>query len=223
MEDSPWHYTKVILDFVQWFSLTWFTLTLFRLKPKMYWAHSLYLSIVCSFTPKLAAGLIGNPDSFILLQMLITIACYWIIFRIPLLYALLMGTLGFIAMLILQVILLHAFSSITHLSAHDILENQLTYHIGIIILISATFLLAAVMKRYRLGFSFVKNSREISLHMPTNKNLLYVLLLVLFLIGLLPKSPKPEMMVSITTITLIIAVFLGVLLKLSYMKEMEED
>jgi hypothetical protein len=221
--NDPLFYSRHILDLIQWFSVPWFALTVFRLKPRNYWIQCMYLAIICNFVPEQILKLTGVPELLLLTQVVIEIICFWIIFRFSLLYASLMSFIGMIFVVVLQMTILYILSAANHTTIQAILENQITYHIAIITLILGTYLLARLLGYYRIGFTFVKNSKRVDLFNSANKKLIASLFAVIFIIGLMPGSPSEQFIPLITFITLLLALFLGILLKLSYKKEMEED
>jgi hypothetical protein len=222
MED-PWYYTRVILDLVQWFSVPWFALTVFRLKPRNYCIQCLYLALICNYAPEALLNLVGYPDLFILTQVVFEIMCFWLIFRFSLFYSLLVSLIGSMFLVVLQMSILHILSAATHMNIQAIIDNSFTYHVVIILLILSTFLIAKLLNYYRVGFSFVNKRKRVDLSETANKKLLVVLFTILLLAGLMPITPTPDLVPVMTLLTLGHAICVGILLMLSYKKEMEED
>ncbi|KIL42376.1 hypothetical protein SD70_00035 [Gordoniibacillus kamchatkensis] len=149
-----------VLDLVQWFAMLTLSLTLFRLKPAGWWRHNALLSVALkTVTLALTATPLHSHLSIVQL-VLITLAFYWF-YRIRFDYACVIAVTGGIIVFISVLAVNYALALAGGQRLADVMFNKLglpLYFASAALLTSWIVLLAWMLKRFRLGFSFVSTS-----------------------------------------------------------------
>jgi uncharacterized membrane protein len=186
--NDPWFYSKTFFDLLQWFSVAWFNLTLFRINPKKYWLHSIFFALLCHFVPDALTDLLKAPNFRVFFQVSIEILCFWRIFMIPIFFSAMIAVMGSVFLILLQFPLIGVVAYLNHSSMQESMDNVVTYLYTIFANISLTFSLANYLSYKRLGFSFMSISRKRYQVRSERKSLLFLLLSILFALMFLPNT-----------------------------------
>jgi hypothetical protein len=204
--NDPWFYSKTFFDLLQWFSVAWFNLTLFRINPKKYWLHSIFFALLCHFVPDVLSEWLNFPDLRTFFQISMEILCFWGVFMIPLFSSMVIALLGSVIILFLQIPIIGVIAFASRVSLQETVSNVFTYHCSIIIVILLTFLMSSYVSSKRLGFSFLTINHQGYQVKKEQKSLLLAMTGVLFAFMFFPSTLKEldmfvVVLIVITTIT----------------------
>jgi len=132
---------------------TLFMFSLFRFSIKDYIPHTVFFCLLMSY---FSATLHQTGAEAIApsLQMLLFIVCIWLLFRLHLFYALIMGVTGYHAYIIFQLPIMYAMHKCGwwDVDSGDGIE---WVQLSTVIIVGAATL---IMRRYHLGFTFIPSS-----------------------------------------------------------------
>jgi hypothetical protein len=217
---DPWFYSKTFFDLLQWFSVAWFNLTLFRINPKKYWLQSIFFALLCHFVPDFLSEWLDFPGLRTFFQISMEILCFWGVFKIPLFSSMVIALLGSVIIIFLQIPIIGVVAYISRVSLQETISNVFIYHSCIIIVIFFTFLLSSYVSSKRLGFSFLTINHQSYRVKKERKSLLLAMIGVLFAFMFFPSNLK-ELDV-IVAVLIVITIITWFIFRQSMLRELDE-
>jgi len=158
-------------------------LSIFMFPIRTYLIPTVFAAIVMAQTSFLTREVLQLDSITPLLMLGWIIAVIWMLFRVHIFYALLMGVSGYVSYGVLQFLFIFLFQFFIDI---DTLTTEF-YHLKLIQLLTSTasISIAYLLSRKRIGFSFVpdRKSERVSYH-GVNRVLLYVIVGASLVIGI---------------------------------------
>lgn len=218
--NNLWFYSKTFFDLLQWFSLAWFNLSLFRINPKKYLLQSVFFALLCHFVPDGLSAWLNVPSLRVFIQVSMEILCLWGIFMIPFVSSMVIAVMSSVIMIFLQIPIMVIVAFITRTSLQSTISHAVTYHYCIIILIFLTFLLSSYLSSKRLGFSFISVNHHGYPIKKEQKSLLLALIGMMITLIFLPYDlTNLDILFAVIFVIMIIAWFI---FRYSILKELED-
>lgn len=212
----PWFLTVSV---VEWITLIVLSFSLFMFKIKDNLVTIVFASILLSLLSYVLRGASNLTEISTFLQLITLILIFWLMIRMPAIYAGVMATLGYVSYLFVQTLIAYILNWTNILPLEKMMGNQFLTHLVAGITVVVTLLICYFLVRFRIGFSFVPDDSSINIGLRGNIRLLIMIVLGAITIGIFLFSAKHGYLLWVF---LGMCVILGLLVYFLFKKETEQ-
>ncbi|MEI7024767.1 hypothetical protein [Paenibacillus sp. y28] len=167
-----------ILSSIEFFSGLCLILTMFMFPIRTYLPHLVFTSLILTQTSYLFFEVFSLQWLGPVVQLFMVLLFFWLMFRIQLFYATIMGIVGYIGVFVIQILIIF-FGELLHIiTMQEMLENKILSYTMQLVNSAAAILISIFLKRYRIGFTFIPDSEKYNLSLRGN-NLLFLIVMVI--------------------------------------------
>jgi hypothetical protein len=145
---------------IEWFAILSLIFLMFRFPIRGYIVHIIFTSLIISQLSFLLHDVIHVKSIAPIIQLFVLILFLWLMFRVHIIYSLIMATIGYISIIVIQTILPLVIQWLNIFTIQELIESHNLQYILSIIFSFITGCICLVFSRYGIGFSFVPDSEK---------------------------------------------------------------
>jgi hypothetical protein len=168
-----WFLLSSILEWTAIFALT-FSLFMFKIRDNI--VHIIFSAALLAMFSYILRDVANMALISPFLQMIIVFLIIWLMVRVPPIYAGIMAAFGYICYGFVQTVLLMTLHWTAILPLEKVFSSHLLQYLAAFISSSLTFIIASLLIRYRVGFSFVPDT---SASIGLRGNIQFLILIIL--------------------------------------------
>lgn len=163
-----------IIEYTALFILS-FSIFLFKIRENaVYIAFSAVLLSMFSYIMRDVANM-SMISPF--LQLVIIFLIFWLLIRVPAIYAGVMATFGYVSFGFLQTLFVLTLSWTSIIPMEKLLQNEYMLYMLSFTASMVTIIISAFLVKFRIGFSFIPDDQRISIGLKGNLQLLVIIIL----------------------------------------------
>lgn len=180
------HTLFFVFSFIEFSAIFTLILALFLFNLRAYRSHILFSAFILTQASYLLRFGAELESVAVLGQLVLFILLFRLMFQIPLFYSALMGIIGFILGVLVQMFIVFFASMFSPYTFQQFVNNE-PQHIGYIIQVLTAIVVlifAWLLTRYRIGFSFIPDTDTVHVQF-NSENILFLSLMSLGVVTLL--------------------------------------
>ncbi|CAH1225122.1 hypothetical protein PAECIP111893_05220 [Paenibacillus plantiphilus] len=172
----------ILLSAPEYIAVLFLTFALFRIKPQGFYPHIVFVSFILgnvSYATRADEAMAVWSSS---LQMLVAVVCMWLLFRIPLFYAMIITTVTNVTYGFFQLLFFTGYLNYAIISFEEVSSGSLVGYIVPLSSILFTFLVILIIRRFNLSIDWIPNNPRA--RVPMNRgNIGFLVITVVILMG----------------------------------------